>query len=86
MWKENIPEAYNRSCIEEIKYKVIDFTHKSAKEMLKHLNKQCLYLTNVENKEQFKETEFLWNTEDFFPVHFTKLHKEKEWFKKVGIN
>ena len=54
MWNEKILEAYNRSWIEGIKDKVLEFTHKSAKEILNHLKNKCLALTNTEKKEQLK--------------------------------
>ena len=47
MWKGKIFKAYNRSWLEEIEEKVLDFTHKTAKEMLNHINKQCLPLKNT---------------------------------------
>ena len=54
---------------------MLNFTHKTEKEMLDHLKKQCLALTNMENKEQLKETDFPWDPEEDISMYFTKLHK-----------
>ena len=33
-----------------------------------------------------KETEFPWNPDEKIAVYFTKLHKKKERFEKIGIS
>ena len=85
VWKENILEAYVKSWLKEIEDRVLDFTHKSEKEMLYHLKKQCLPYTSTENKDQLKDTEFQWKYEEDIAVYFTKLHKDQEGLKKVRI-
>ena len=64
MWKEKILKAYDRSWIKEIKDKIFDLSHNTAKEMLDHLKNKCLSLINTEKKERLKEAEFLWNIEE----------------------
>ena len=54
--------------------------------MLDHIKNKRLSLTNTEKKYQLKETKFTWNLEEDIAMYFTKLHKEKELLKKVGIN
>ena len=44
--KHLIITSYNACLLEEIKDDVLDFTHKTAKEMLEHLLTQCMKLTN----------------------------------------
>ena len=50
--------------IEEIEVDVLNFTHKTAKEMLAHLLTQCMKLTNQEKCAKLKETEFPWLAEE----------------------
>ena len=64
---------------------MIDFTHKTTKDMLNYLKKQCLSLTNTENIEQLRETELMWNPEEYIAMYFTKLHKENERLKKLAL-
>ena len=59
--------------------------HKISKEMLNHLNEQCLLLTNTEKKYHLKETYFPWNTEEDIFVYLMKLHKEQERLKKPEL-
>ena len=65
---------------------MINFTHKMAKAMLNHIKKQCFSLTNTESKDLLKVTELPWNPEEDIAVYFTKLYKEQEMLKKVGMN
>ena len=65
---------------------MIDITHKLVKEIMDCLKKQCIKFTNTEKKEQLKETEFPWNPDEKIAVYFTKLHKKKERFEKIGIS
>ena len=78
--------SWNKSYFEKNKDKVLKLTDKTAKEMLDRLKKQCLPLKNTEKKYQLKETEFLWDLEEDTAVYFTKLHRDQEQLKKVGIN
>ena len=86
VWKEKIPEAYERSLLKEIKYEVLNLIHKSKKDIIGHINNQCLSLSNMEKKEKLKDMEFPWNPEEDIAVCFTKLHKEQDWLNKSGIN
>ena len=89
MWKEKVLKAYKILWLEEIEDKVIYFTHKTAKYMLDHINKQCISLTNTNTKDHLKETDLLWNPEEDIAMYFTKPHKEEERLKKTasaGIN
>ena len=61
---------------------MLDFTHKTEKDMLDHLKKQCLSFKNTEKNDQLKETEFLWNPENDIVVYFTELHKKQELLEK----
>ena len=63
MWKEKIFKAYNRSWLEEINNKEIDFMHKTVKKMLNNINKQLPSLTNKYKEDQLKETDLQWNPE-----------------------
>ena len=40
-----------------------------------------MLLTNTENKEKLKDTEFLWNPEEDIVMYFTNMYKEKERLK-----
>ena len=40
----------------------------------------------TEKKEKPNETAFLYKPEEDIALYFTKLHKEQDWLKKVGIN
>ena len=48
--------AYDVCWLEEIKDDVLDFTHKTAREILAHLLTQCMKLTNSEKRANLKET------------------------------
>ena len=54
--KQLIITAYDACCLEEIKDDVLNFIHKTAKEMLAHLLTQCMKLTNGEKRDKLKET------------------------------
>ena len=82
VWKDNILKAFNILWLEEIKYKDLNFTQKTEKEILDHIKKEYLLLTNTENKEELKEAEFSWMPEEDISVYFTKLNKEQERLKK----
>ena len=84
--KQLIVKAYTPCWIEEIKDDILEFTVKSAKEMLDHLVTQCLKVTNHEKKKLIKNTEFLLLAEEDVTVYFTKLEKEQVKLKAMGIN
>ena len=55
--KHLIITAYDAYWKEEITDDVLDFTHKTEKEMLAHLLRQCMKLTNRDKRAKLKETE-----------------------------
>ena len=73
--KQLIVKAYAPCWLEEIEDNILEFTVKSAKNMLDHLVRQCLKVTNREKKELIKNTEFPWLAEEDVTVYFTKLDK-----------
>ena len=56
--KHLILTAYDMCWLEEIEYGVLDFTHKTAKEMLAHILTQCMKIANREKCAKLKEAEF----------------------------
>ena len=54
--------------------------------MLKHIKNKCLSLNKTEKIYQQKDTKFTCILEEDIAVYFTKLHKQQELLKKVGIN
>ena len=54
--KHLIITAYDACWLEEIKDDVLNFTHKTVKEMLAQLLTQCMKITNRENRAKLKET------------------------------
>ena len=54
--KHLIVTEYDVCLLELIEEDVLDFTHKTAKEMLAHLLTQSMNLTNCENSATLKET------------------------------
>ena len=58
--KKLILKAYAPCWLDEIEDDILEFTVKSAKEMLDHLVTQWLKLTNREKKKLIKNTEFPW--------------------------
>ena len=75
--KQLIVKAYAPCWLEEIEDDIIEFTVKSAKEILDHLFTQCLKVTNREKKKLINNTEFLWLAKEDVTVYFTKLEKEQ---------
>ena len=86
VWKEKLLDTYVISWLEEIEYDVLNFTQKMSKDMLKHIKNKCLSLNKTEKIYQQKDTKFTCILEEDIAVYFTKLQKEKELLKKVGIN
>ena len=62
--KHLILTAYDACWLEEIEDDVLDFTHKTSKEILVHLLTQCMKLTNRKKRAKLKKTEFPWLTEE----------------------
>ena len=83
--KHLILTAYDACWLEEIKDDVLNFTHKTAKEMLAHLLTEFIKLTNQEKLAKLKETEFPWLAEEDVSIYFNKLDKEQERLKKMVI-
>ena len=61
--KQLMVKAYAPCWLEEIEDDILEFTVKSAKEMIDHMVIQCLKVTNQEKKMLIKNTEFLWLAE-----------------------
>lgn len=80
-----IAKAYDRCWLEEIEDDILEFTVVSAMEMLKHIESQCLKMTNRDKKKQIKNTEFPWLAEEDVTVYFAKLEKEQQKLKTMGI-
>ena len=70
-----IVKAYEPCWLEEIEDEILEFTVKSAYEMLEHLSTQCLKVTNREKKKLIKNTDFPWLAEEDVTVYFAKLEK-----------
>ena len=73
--KHLIFTAYNACWLEKIEDDVLDFTHKTAKEIVAHLLTQCMSLTNREKSSKLKEAEFPWLAEEDVSIYFSKLDK-----------
>ena len=71
--KQLIVKAYAPCWLEENEDDILEFTVKSAKEMLEHLVTQCLKVTNQEKKKLINNTEFLWLAEEDVTAYFAKL-------------
>ena len=84
--KQLIIKAYVPCWLEEIEDNILEFTVKSAKEMLDHLVTQSLKVTNQEKKTLIKNMEFPWLAEEDVNVYFVKLEKEQVKLKAMGIN
>ena len=84
--KQLIVKAYAPCWPEEIEDNILEFTIKSAKEMLDHLVTQCLKVTNREKKKLIKNAEFLWLSKVDTTVYFTNIEKEQVKLKAMGIN
>ena len=54
--KHLIITAYNACWLEEIDEDVLNFNHKTAKEILVHLLIHCMKITNREKQAKLKET------------------------------
>ena len=56
--KHLIITAYDACWLKEIKDDVLNFTHKTAKEIMAHLLTQCMKLANPEERAKLKENNF----------------------------
>ena len=84
--KQLIIKAYTPCWLGEIKDVILEFTVKSAKEMLDHLVTQYMRVTNREKKKLIRNTEFPWLSEEDVTVYFIKLEKEQVKLEAMGIN
>ena len=73
--KHLIITAYYTCWLKEIEDGVLNFTYKTAKEMLSHLLTQFMKLTNRENSAKLKETEFPCLVEEDVSIYFSKMDK-----------
>ena len=75
--KHLIFTAYDACWIEKVEDDVLNFTHKTEKEILAHLLTQCIKLTNREKRAKLKKTEFPFLAEEDILIYFRKLDKEQ---------
>jgi len=74
-YKQKIEEAYNAQYLETIKDDVLELSALTVEEVLKHLQLQCIALTNVEKDTKLEETRIPWDLHDDITTYFNKLNK-----------
>jgi len=72
---KKIEEAYDAQYLETIKDDIIELSALTVEEVLKHLQQQCIALTNVEKDTKLEETRIPWDLHDDITTYFNKLDK-----------
>ena len=62
--KEKLEDAYDVSYLEALKDDLLGFTHVTVREMLSHLEEQCLALTTTDKKQKLRQIELNWTPGD----------------------
>jgi len=75
VFKEKIEEAYDAQYLEALRDDILEMSHLTVREILHHLEQQCLTLTNVEKDTKMAETRLPWDLHDDIATFFTKLDK-----------
>ena len=85
-FKEKLEIAYDAAYFGTLRDDILGFTHLTVRDMLEHLESQCLKLTNRERQSKLKECELPWEPGEDVNAYFTKLDKlEEELDDEYGI-
>ena len=78
-FKMKVAEAYDEATLEVLHDELLEFTHVTLEEMLKHLEEQCHALTSREKATKIKEIWLPWNhADEDIESFFNKLDKLEE--------
>ena len=85
VFKEKIEEAYDAQYLEALQDDILELSHLTVREVLHHLEQQCLALPNVEKEAKMAETRLPWDLHDDIATFFTKLDKLETELAELDI-
>ena len=77
-FKAKIEEAYDAAYLATLRDDILGFGHVTTRDMIEHLERQCLALTSRERTIKLRDTLIPWDQNDDVTTYFVKLEKLDE--------
>ena len=84
-FKQKLEEAYDAQYLDQIKDDILELGALSVRDVVDHLEEQCLALTNTEKEAKLAETRLPWDLNDDITTYFARLDKMEEELDELDI-